>query len=358
MTQDPPREAVSPDQDFASSTSQSDLPERRTLAGMLGFWVLRWEALLVALLIGVMIYNSLLSPYFLDTNNLLDNTSTFMEIGIIALPMTLIIISGNIDLSVASNAALCSVVLAKLNYSAGINIWLACLIALGVGTAAGLFNGIVTTKVRIPSLIVTLGTYALFRGMANGLLGSSEISALPLNFTGIEYWYVPGTHIPIPLVIFAGLAVVVGFILYGTVLGRYVFAIGNNAEATRFSGVAVDRIVILLFALSGLFAALAGIILTSRLGTSTQGLASNYELDAITAAVLAGPASSAAPGASLGRCWRFSSLAFSRWDSISPTSRLTFRPSLLEPYSFFRFSFPGSRAAFASRSPGGEEVPQ
>ncbi|MBV9280288.1 MAG: ABC transporter permease, partial [Chloroflexi bacterium] len=247
----------------------------------------RWETLLLALLVGVVIYNAQLSPYFLNTDNLLDDTSNFMEIGVIALPMTLIIIAGHIDLSVGSNAALCSVVFATL-WQHGWNVWLACLAALLVGLVAGLANGVIITRIGLPSLIVTLGTFALYRGLANGILGSGEISGFPTSFSGIDLRYLPGTHIPAPLVIFVVLALLIGLLLHGTVLGRYIFAIGNNEQASRFSGVAVDRVVLILFSLSGFLSALAGLVLTSRLVTSRSDLATNFELSAITAAVLGG----------------------------------------------------------------------
>lgn len=247
----------------------------------------RWETLLLVLLIGVMAYNAHLSQYFLNGPNLLDDTSTFMEVGMIALPMTLVIIAGHIDLSVGSNAALCSVVFATL-WQHGWNVWLACLAALLVGLVAGLANGLIITVVRLPSLIVTLGTYALYRGLANGILGSGEVSGFPLGFAGIDLRYVPGTHIPAPLVLFVIIALLIGLLLHGTILGRYIFAIGNNEEASRFSGVAVDRVVLMLFSLSGFLSALAGLVLTSRLGTARSDLATGFELSAITAAVLGG----------------------------------------------------------------------
>ncbi len=249
--------------------------------------LLRWETLLVLLLVGVMLLNIHLSPYFWDADNILDDTSTFMELGLLALPLTLIIVAGQIDLSVASNAALCAIVFATL-YRAGGNVWVACLVALFVGTVAGLVNGLIVTLVKLPSLVVTLGTYALYRGLANGILGSGEVSSFPPAFAGIDQRYVPGTHIPAPLVLFAVLAIAVGFLLHATVFGRYIYAIGNNETACRFSGVAVDRVVVILFALSGLFSALAGLVLTSRLQTARSDTATGFELTAITAAVLGG----------------------------------------------------------------------
>lgn len=249
--------------------------------------LLRWETLLVLLLVGVVLLNVRLSPYFWDANNILDDTSTFVEIGIIALPLTLIIVAGQIDLSVASTAALGAVIFATLNH-AGLNVWAACVVALLVGTVAGLVNGLIVTVVKLPSLVVTLGTYALYRGLANGILGSGEISQFPPAFAGIDQRYLLGTHVPAPLVIFAVLALAVGFLLHSTVFGRYVFAIGNNEQASRFSGVAVDRVVVILFALSGLFSVLAGLVLTSRVQTARSDTATGFELVAITVAVLGG----------------------------------------------------------------------
>jgi len=269
----------------APTLGKNDAFERRQTG--LGARLARWETLLVVLLIGVILLNIHLSPYFWNANNILDNTSTFMEIGLLTLPITLIIIAGHIDLSVASNAAMCSIVFATL-FQAGWNVWVACLAALALGTVAGLFNGLIVTGLRLPSLVVTLGTYALYRGIANGVLGSGEISSFPPAFVGIDQRYVPGTHIPAPLVIFAVLAALFFVLLHMTAFGRYIYAIGNNEQASRFSGVAVDRIVVILFTLSGTVSALAGLVLTSRLSTARSDLATNFELAAITAAVLGG----------------------------------------------------------------------
>jgi rhamnose transport system permease protein len=247
----------------------------------------RWETLLVVLLIGVVVYNIHLSLYFWNAANLLDDTSNFMEIGLLALPMTMIIIAGHIDLSVGSNAALCAVVFAT-RYQAGWNIWLAVLFAIALGTLTGLANGLIVTRVGLPSLVVTLGTYALYRGLANAVLGSGEISNFPADFAGIDMRYLPGTHIPAPLLIFALLALGSVVLLHCTVFGRFVYAIGNNEQACRYSGVHVDRVVVSLFGLAGIVAALAGLVLTSRLQTARSDLATGFELSAITAAVLGG----------------------------------------------------------------------
>ena len=259
----------------------------------------RWELLLVALLLGVLFYNTRISPYFWDLGNILDDTSNFMEVGLMALPMTLIIISGQIDLSVASTAALCSVVFAT-RFQAGWNVWLCCLVALAIGALAGLVNGLIVTRVRLPSLVVTLGTYALYRGLANGILGNTEISGFPHGFVGIDLRYLPGTHLPAPLLVFCGAAALIALVLHATVFGRYVYTIGNNETASRFSGVAVDRVVLILFILSGTASALAGLVLTSRLQTARSDLATGFELSAITAVVLGGASIFGGSGSILG----------------------------------------------------------
>jgi rhamnose transport system permease protein len=282
----PPDHAAAPRAPTREQESEPAAPRAGMPVAWLGRFA-RWEVLLIGLLIGVLVYNTRLSPYFWNADNILDDTSNFMEIGILALPMTLIIIAGHIDLSVASNAALCAVVFAT-RYHAGWNVWVACLVALLVGTLAGLVNGLIITRVRLPSLVVTLGTYALYRGLANAVLGNGEISDFPADFASIDLRYLPGTHIPAPLLIFTGLAITTAVLLHATVVGRYVVAIGNNEQACRFSGVAVDRIVVILFTLSGLLSALAGLILTSRLQTARSDVATNFELDAITAVVLGG----------------------------------------------------------------------
>lgn len=248
---------------------------------------LRWEWLLVALLILVSFINASLSPYFLDVRNLFDMTFNFMERSIIALPMTFIIISANIDLSVASTLAM-STVLMAVSFQAGLNIWLAALLGLIAGALGGLLNGVLTAKVRLPSLVVTLGTYALYRGVAFVMLGDKAVTGFPPEFTYLGQGYVANTPVPVPLVIFAVLAVLFGLLLHRTTFGRFVFAIGNNEQACRYSGVAVDRIKIVLFVMSGLMSALAGLVLAARFGSTRPNIALGFELDVITAVVLGG----------------------------------------------------------------------
>jgi len=249
--------------------------------------LLRWEWLLILLIIVACVINASLSPYFLNVRNLFDMTFHFMEKGLIALSMAFIIISGNIDLSVASNLAMSSIIMA-VGYQQGLNTWLAVLLGLAVGAVGGLINGLLIAKVRLPSLVVTLGSYALYRGVAFVILGDLVVTGFPSSFTYLGQGYVAHTPVPVPLVIFAVLAALFGLLLHRTVFGRFVYAIGNNEEACRYSGVAVDRIKIIIFTLSGLMSALAAVILTARFGSARPNIASGFELDAITAVVLGG----------------------------------------------------------------------
>jgi len=246
---------------------------------------LHWEWLLVLLLIVTAAINTTLSPYFLNMRNLVDMTFNFMEKSLIALPMTFIIISGNIDLSVASNLAM-STILMSTSFQAGLNIWLATLLGLAIGALGGLINGLFITKVKLPSLIVTLGTYALYRGVAFVILGDRAVTGFPSRFTYLGYGYVG--PVTVPLVIFAILAILFGFSLHRTTFGRFIYAIGSNEETCRYTGIAVDRIKIILFTLSGLVSALAGIILTARIGSARPNIALGFELDVITAVLLGG----------------------------------------------------------------------
>lgn len=230
----------------------------------------------------------LLSHFFLDAHYLLDATSLQMEMGLIALTMTFIIVSGNIDLSVASTMALVAAITGVLNVQHGLPFTVALVIGILSGALLGFFNGLLISWLKLPSLSVTLGTFALYRGLTQVLLGDHSVSGFPDWFTEIDKRYLGPTPIPLPLVIFLCLAVVAGLVLHRTVLGRWVYAIGTNEAASRYSGIAVDRIKILLFTASGLMAGIAGLVMTSRLTVARYDLGLGLELDVITSVVLGG----------------------------------------------------------------------
>ncbi len=228
-----------------------------------------------------------LSPYFLDLPYLFDSTSLYMEIGILALAMTLVIISGNIDLSVASGLALVGAVAALLHVKLHVPMILVIPISLLTGCLLGLFNGLLVTRLKLPSLTVTLGTLALYRGIAQILMGDHSVSGFPSWFLGADYIQVGGL-VPLPLILFAVLAVGTGLLLHKTVFGRQVFAIGTNEEAARYSGMPVDRVKLTVFILSGLAMGIGGLLMLSRLSVARYDLALGNELAVITAVVLGG----------------------------------------------------------------------
>jgi rhamnose transport system permease protein len=247
----------------------------------------RWEWMLVALILIVIMLNSRLSPYFLNAQNLSLTSSDFMEIGLMMLPMVFIIITGNIDLSVASNLGM-SASLMGLLFNRGLNIWIAALIGLLIGTLGGLLNGVLIARIRLPALVVTLGTYAFFRGMAYAFLGDQAARDYPAAFTYIGQGKLFGSLVPFSVGLFVVMAVIFGLVLHKTTFGRYLYVIGNNQDAAVFSGVPVDRIKIILFTVSGFMAALAGLILAARFGSTRPDIGAGLELTVITIAVLGG----------------------------------------------------------------------
>ena len=194
----------------------------------------RWEFVLVLLIIAAGIWSASLSPFFLDTENLLDLMKPYTMIGLMALGLTLVVVAGEIDISVASTLAVCVVVFADV-WQHGVNIWLAGLIGLLVGTGLGLFNGVLVGVLQLPSLAVTLGTLAAYRGLAFVILGSEGITGFPDSFTRLGNGYVGSSPFPVGVAIFVVATVAFAVLLHGTRFGRYIYAIGANREAARFS---------------------------------------------------------------------------------------------------------------------------
>ncbi len=247
----------------------------------------RWEGLLVLLILVVAVVNSRLSPFFLNGTNLLRTTSDFMELGIMMLPMVFIIITGNIDLSIASTLGLSASLMGWL-FMGGWNIWLAAGVALLAGVLAGLLNGVLIARVRLPALAVTLGTLSFYRGLAYVLLGDQAARGYPPEFAYLGQGTLGSTGIPFSLLVFLGLALIFGLVLHKTVFGRYLYAIGNNEAAAHYSGVPVTRIKITIYVLSAAMAALAGFILAARYGSTRPDIGTGLELTVITVTVLGG----------------------------------------------------------------------
>jgi rhamnose transport system permease protein len=268
---------------------QNEPARRDTRAHPVLSLLLRWEAILLAMFIAVIAANSFLSPYFLDVRNLLDNTFNFTEKAIIALPLTLGIILGDIDVSVAGIIALVSLVMGA-GSAAGAGSPILVATGLATGLAAGLLNGLLATRFGIPTIAVTIGSMSLYRGIAYVALGDKAFTKYPQPFAYFGQGYIPGTPIPFELVLFAALAALFGLLLHRTTFGRKIFAIGNNAVGARFSGVAVNRIRLTVSCLIGLMSGVAGILLTSRIGSTRPNIASGWELEVITTVVLGGVA--------------------------------------------------------------------
>jgi rhamnose transport system permease protein len=249
--------------------------------------LLQWEALLVVLLIGTFVVGTSVTEAFLTGQNLSLASADLMEKAIMALGLTLVIMAGEIDLSVASVLGLSSAIVGA-TVDAGVPLSLAIAMALLAGALAGLFNGLLVAKLGLPSLVVTLGTLALYRGLAFVVLGDRAVSEFPLGFTDFGFNNVPGTLIPWPAVVFAVLAVVTFLVLHRSWVGRQVYAIGNNEEAARFSGIDVDRVKVGLFVASGTLAALAGVVFTARFASARPDNGLGFELDVISAVLLGG----------------------------------------------------------------------
>jgi rhamnose transport system permease protein len=247
-----------------------------------------WEALLALVLLGLLGVGVLTSPtVFLTPGNFTNLTAAVMEVAIMALPMTLIIIVGEIDLSVESMLGLSCSVLGFL-YAEGVPLGIGIPVVVLMGAAGGLFNGLLVARGGLPSLVVTLGTLALFRGLALVVLGPRGISKFPDWFTSFGFGTVPGTPIPWPLIVFTLIAVVLGVVLHRTWIGRQLFAVGKNKDAARYSGVRVQRMKIALFVLSGTIAAVAGVILTARFASARADAGQGLTLTVVTIVLLGG----------------------------------------------------------------------
>lgn len=248
---------------------------------------LRWEWFLVALIALVVFVNSQLSPYFLDVKNLFRASSDFMEMGLMMLPMVLIIVTGNVDLAVASTLGMTASFMGLL-FNNGVNIWIAAGAALLLGIAGGFTSGYLISRLKVPALVITLGTYAFYRGMAYVMLGDQAARDYPASFTYIGQGTVFGTPIPFSMVLFLVMAVIFGLVLHKTAFGRYLYAIGNNQDAAVYSGVSVPRVKVVIFMLSGLMSALSGLVLAARYGSTRPDIGAGLELAVITAVVLGG----------------------------------------------------------------------
>ena len=245
-----------------------------------------WESLLIVVALAIFIANSMLSPYFLDPWNLSDASFNFTEKVLIAFAMALLIIAGEIDLSVASIIALSSTAMGvAMSMGAGTPTLVA--VGLLVGLGCGVVNGLLVTRLGLPSIVVTIGTMSLYRGLSYIVLGDKAFTGYPESFAWFGQGYVWWVF-SFEFVLFVFCALLYALLLHGTNFGRLVYAIGNNATAAAFSGIRVDRVKFRLFLLTGLMSGIAAICLTARLGSTRPSIATGYELEVVTMVVLGG----------------------------------------------------------------------
>jgi rhamnose transport system permease protein len=246
----------------------------------------RWEAVLGLVLIADLFLNAALSPYFMDPWVWSDAMVYATERAVVALPLALLIIAGEIDISVAGIIALASVAMG-LAAAQGIDTPGLLAIGLATGLGAGAINGALVTWLRVPSIVATIGTMTLFRGVAYAVLGDRVLKDYPDSFAVLGQGYAFGA-ISIGLCIFAVLALLTALFLHGTRWGQSFFAMGTNAIAARWSGIPVDRYRFGLFCATGLMSGLAAAMLTSRLGSTRPSIAQGWELEIVSIVVLGG----------------------------------------------------------------------
>ena len=264
-----------------------------------------WEIILVLLLLVVVGGFGATTEGFLDFYNLSDSTFNYSEKALIALAMALIIIAGDIDISVAATVALTSVMMG-LAKNAGAGPLLIVLVGLGSGALCGALNGFLITRFALPSIVVTIGTLSLYRGTALVILGDGAITGYPAALSTLGNGYIgdlvglPWLQIPIEFAIFVIAAIIIGVVLHKTIIGRRIYSIGANPIASRFSGIAVNRYRLLLFIFIGMIAGLASVLLTGRIGSTRPNIAMGWELDAITMVILGGVSINGGSGSLLG----------------------------------------------------------
>jgi rhamnose transport system permease protein len=247
----------------------------------------RWEVFLLFVLIGTFFCGAQVSRYFLTTSNISIALAGMTPAAIVALPMTLIIVTGEIDISVGSMVGLCAACMAVC-LEHGLPVEVAMLLGMVVGTLAGFINGLIVVYGALPSLVVTIGTLALYRGIAQIILNERGVSGFPEWYQDIGFGTIGATPIPWSSLIFVLFFVGFAVFLHATHWGRALYAIGNNFGAARFSGIDSKRAILGVFVASGAMSSLAAIILTAYLASARSDTATGLELPVITAVVLGG----------------------------------------------------------------------
>ncbi|TKI04695.1 ABC transporter permease [Martelella alba] len=252
---------------------------------------------LIALVI-IFALSSLISPYFLTPYNMSVVARTLAFIGMITVGQSMLLILGELDLSLGVIGGLCGVTAGIFMVNLGIHPALACLLALALGAGLGLINGLLVTKLRLHSLVLTIGTAGIFGGANLVLTKGVAITGIPASIQYLGRGDVLG--LPLPFIIMAAILAIATFITLKTPFGRYMYAIGNNGAAARMLGIKVDRVRILVFTFAGFLAALAGILMVARLGTAQPSIGESWVLPPIAASVIGGVATTGGVGNPVG----------------------------------------------------------
>ena len=263
--------------------------------------LLQWEVFLLLIFIAVNIMNAAVSPYYLSVSGLFTATSSFLEKAFVALPMAYILVLGDIDISVGATVALSSVMMGVAYANFGLPMGVCVIICLLTGTICGFVNGFILSKFpELAPMIVTLGTQILYRGIATMILEDQAATGLTsVTWFSNLYWGYLGP-VPYMLIIFVICAIVFGIVLHKTTFGRRLYAIGSNSVASKYAGIHVQRIRLIVFTLTGLFASVTALFLTARMGSTRPNIAEGYELDAISMVVLGGFSTSGGKGRFIG----------------------------------------------------------
>jgi rhamnose transport system permease protein len=281
-------ELALPDADLIEPPTEQDTTGTGRTTSRLRWQSLgRWEVALVGFVLATVLYGASESHYFLTGANLFDFGLNIGPIALMALPLTFIVITGEIDLSVASTLGLACSLLGYL-FEHGWPMLLAIAVVLLMGVVTGTFNGILVTRLGLPSLAVTIGTLTLYRGIAEIILGSNSVTGFPTSYDTVGTSPIPHTEFTWTLGIFVVLAVIFAVVLHMTPLGRSLYAIGLNKETAFFSGIRVKRIKLLLYTLSGFICAGAGILWTFQYASARYDAGTGLELDVVTVVLFAG----------------------------------------------------------------------
>ena len=275
--------------DTALRTAEAAKTYTGTDASKPPFWkaFVRWESALVVVLLAVVLFGSSESSHFLNTTTIFFVGLNIGEIAIMALPLLLIVMIGEIDLSVAAMLGLSGAVMGHL-YQNGTSIWLAMAASLIVGLIGGTLNGMLVAKLGLPSIAVTIGTLTLFRGVAEIVLPNPTSKLFPAGLSKVGIDPLPGTQIAYSAAIFTLFAIITAVVLHATPLGRSLYAIGLQPEAAEFSGIAVQRIRFGLFVLSGLICSFAGILFTLKNSSASYGAGTGLELNVVAIVLFGG----------------------------------------------------------------------